>query len=249
MIEFSIANLNLKYQHQWVFQNFNLEFPAGQWTSILGPSGVGKSTILRFIANLLDTSEVKISGSIATKDNSSLASRISYLAQQDLLLPWLNVLENVLIGYRLRCDKNIAKHKKTALHLLQQVGLDNVAKMRPDKLSGGMRQRVALVRTLIENRPVILMDEPFSALDTITRLKMQNLAAELLQRKTVVLVTHDPLEALRLCDQIYILKGEPAKLSAPIQPQGTAPRNPADPQLLAEQAKLLQLLTEEETPC
>jgi len=105
-----------------------------------------------------------------------------------------------------------------------------------------MRQRVALARTLFEDRPIILMDEPFSSLDVITRLKLQNLAAKLLAKRTVLLVTHDPLEALRLGDCIYTMTGSPVKISDPIKPQGTAPRDPTEVHLLEQQAKLLQLL-------
>ena len=105
-----------------------------------------------------------------------------------------------------------------------------------------MRQRTALVRTLMEDRPVVLMDEPFSALDAITRLRLQNMAAELLEGRTVLLVTHDPLEALRLGHRIHILSGRPGRLDDALQPAGTPPRNVAQPGLLAMQGDLLQRL-------
>ncbi len=104
--------------------------------------------------------------------------------------------------------------------------LGDAIHLYPAQLSGGMRQRVALVRTLLEERPIVLMDEPFSSLDVITRLKLQDLAAELLAAKTVLLVTHDPLEALRLADRVYVLHGAPAVLSEPLIPDGPRPRPP-----------------------
>lgn len=241
----SIQQLNIAYQHQTLFSNFNLTFPANKWTALLGPSGVGKTTILRFLADLINPQDTQITGTIVTSDKLLINDRIAYLAQQDLLFPWLNVLENVLVGHQLRHEKNLSQVKEQALNLLKKVGLEKVIYLRPEKLSGGMRQRVALVRTLLENRPIILMDEPFSALDTITKLKLQNLAAELLSQHTVILVTHDPMEALRLCDHIYIIKGEPAKLQEATKPQGQAPRDPTNSQLLTEYAQLLQLLGED----
>ena len=105
-----------------------------------------------------------------------------------------------------------------------------------------MRQRVALARTLMEDRPVVLMDEPFSALDAVTRHRLQDLAAELLDGRTVLLVTHNPLEALRLGHKVWVLGGRPARLEGPIQPPGLPARDPADPRLLALQAELLNEL-------
>ena len=119
------------------------------------------------------------------------------------------------------------------------MGLKNYAFALPAKLSGGMRQRVALARTLLEDRPVVLMDEPFSALDAVTRLQLQDLAANLLRDKTVLLVTHDPLEALRLGNHIYLMAGRPAQLEKITELTDQAPRNIAEPSILAHQADLL----------
>jgi putative hydroxymethylpyrimidine transport system ATP-binding protein len=106
-----------------------------------------------------------------------------------------------------------------------------------------MRQRVALARTLMEDRPVVLMDEPFSALDAVTRFRLQDLAAELLAGRTVLLVTHSPEEAVRLGHRLHVLSGEPARPSAPLAPRGAPPRDPADPAVLALEAELLRELT------
>ena len=170
------------------------------------------------------------------------------MAQQDLLMPWLNVLENCLIGYRLRGEPVAAAEYQRAKNLLSQVGLENAIELRVSQLSGGMRQRVALVRTLLEERPVVLMDEPFSALDVLTRLQLQDLAADYLAGKTILLVTHDPLEALRLADRIYILRGSPAQISELLILDTPRPRSLQDPVLLERQGQLLALLTSATVP-
>ncbi|MEE9209298.1 MAG: ATP-binding cassette domain-containing protein, partial [Kiloniellales bacterium] len=125
----------------------------------------------------------------------------------------------------------------------ERVGLAGREADRPAKLSGGQRQRVALARTLMEGRPVVLMDEPFSALDAITRYEIQALAAELLAARTVLLVTHDPLEALRLGHRVQVMSGVPARLDNPIEPAGAPPRDLEDAGLLALQAELLKRLS------
>jgi putative hydroxymethylpyrimidine transport system ATP-binding protein len=123
---------------------------------------------------------------------------------------------------------------------LEQAGLGDCAYALPGELSGGMRQRVAVLRTLMENRPVILMDEPFSALDSLTRLNLQDLAAQMLKRATVLLVTHDPLEALRLGHRIHVLTDRPARISDQMIPPGVPPRDPAGPEIASLQAELIR---------
>jgi len=162
------------------------------------------------------------------------------MAQQDRLLPWLSALDNVLLGYRLRGDEAARrKAEPRARALLAEVGLGDRLNDLPRTLSGGMRQRAALARTLCEDRPVILMDEPFAHLDAVTRLDLQDLAVRLLAGRTAVLVTHDPLEALRVAHEVRILQGAPFTVGPAILPPGAAPRDPADPELLALQARLI----------
>jgi putative hydroxymethylpyrimidine transport system ATP-binding protein len=166
------------------------------------------------------------------------------MGQQDLLLPWLSVIENVTLGRRLRGeDPKGHEAQSRAKQLLDAVGLKGYEQSLPSKLSGGMRQRAALARTLMENRPVVLMDEPFSAVDAITRFRLQELAADLLRDRTVLLVTHDPLEALRLGDRIHVLSGRPVVISDALLPTGLRPRPAGDPDLLTNQAKLIGQLS------
>ena len=175
-------------------------------------------------------------GSLSILNGASVA----YMAQQDLLMPWLSALGNVSLGARLRGEK---PDRGRALAMLDRVGLGAEADALPHTLSGGMRQRVALARTLMEDRPIVLMDEPFSALDAITRIRLQELAAGLLAGRTVLLVTHDPLEALRLGDRIYVMAGRPASLHSAPAPDGPPPRKPRDRSLQAMHAELLERLT------
>lgn len=219
-----------------LFENLDLTLATGGWTVLLGPSGVGKTTLLRMVAGLVAHGP---DVAVACDDGRPLAGRMAWMGQQDLLLPWLSVLDNVLLGSRLRGG---SPPRDRAVELLSAVGLGGNLGDRPASLSGGMRQRAALVRTLIEDRPVVLMDEPFSAVDVVTRHELQTLAGRLLAGRTVLLVTHDPLEALRLGHRILVLSGRPATLRDAPVPPGQAPRDVADPRLLAEQAELLGLL-------
>jgi len=222
-----------------LFDGLSFELPAGLTTCLLGPSGVGKTSLLRLIADLAEGAE----GHVDDGHGGHLGGRIAYMAQQDLLLPWLSALDNVMLGPRLRGDRLDGATRARARELLARVGLAGREEARPAALSGGMRQRVALARTLFEDRPVVLMDEPFSGLDAITRYELQALAAELLTGRTVLLVTHDPLEALRLGHRLLVLSGRPARLDERVQPPAaTPPRDAASPEVLALQGQLLDRL-------
>lgn len=219
--------------------SFALE--AGRTTCLLGPSGVGKTTLLKLVAGLVP---IEPPASIRAGDGRPLAGRVAYMAQQDLLLPWLSVRDNVLLGHRLRGDTAALRDAGIEVdRLLAEVGLADRACDRPAALSGGMRQRAALARTLVERRPVVLMDEPFAGIDAIQRLELQELAARLLAGRTVALVTHDPLEALRLGHRVHVLTGRPVRAGPAIEPPGAPPRDPADPTLLELQARLLRELS------
>ena len=241
-IEVQVSAADVSFGGWTLFERLALTLPAGQWTSLLGSSGVGKTTLLRLIAGLEPgRSEVQLH----CADGQPLAGRAAYMAQQDLLLPWLSIIANVMLGARLRGEVT-GDTRARAMALLTAVGLEANAADIPAMLSGGMRQRAALARTLLEDRPVVLMDEPFSALDSITRIKLQELSARLLTGKTILLVTHDPMEALRLSHQIYVLAGRPAQLESAMQLSGNPVRDLHDQAVLQGQADLLQRLSDAE---
>ncbi|MEZ9393819.1 ABC transporter ATP-binding protein [Vibrio splendidus] len=223
-VQLSNASLRYNDSEHATLSGLSLSLNAGKWTVLLGRSGCGKTTVLRYLAGLLDN-KVEWQGTLATSDELPLTDRIAYMAQQDLLLPWLSVIDNVCLSHRFQnpaSDK--AQQTNQALELLAAVGLVDYANAMPDQLSGGMRQRVALARTLMQDKPVVLMDEPFSALDAVTRHKLQSLACELLKGKTVVLITHDPQEAVRLADNLYVLQGTPANAQSLSVPNTATPR-------------------------
>ena len=218
-----------------LIQGLALDMPAGRWSCLLGPSGIGKSSIARLIAGLPGAQ--RLEGQVSTGDGLPLAGRVALMAQGGQLLPWADLMANVTIGARLRGAR---PDEARARALLAQVGLAGLERRRPPALSGGQQQRVALARILMEDAPVVLLDEPFSALDTATRLAMQDLAARVLAGRTVVLITHDPLEALRLSDRAWLLGAEGAE--ALTLPGSPAPRDYRAPDLLAAQAVLLTRL-------
>jgi len=242
----------LSYRGAVLFEDLDLELPAGRTTCLLGPSGVGKTSLLRLIAGLAgndeDHKDAALPGTAVDQTGRAVQDRIAYMAQQDLLLPWASVLSNVLLGPRLRGEHRDPAVAERARELIARVGLKGREDELPARLSGGMRQRVALARTLAENRPVVLMDEPFSALDAITRFALQDLAARLLERRTVLLVTHDPLEALRLGHRIHVMAGSPARLETALDTEvgpddlPAPPRDPGNAGVLARQADLLKRL-------
>lgn len=215
---------------------FDVTLPAGRWNVVLGASGVGKTSLLRLIAGL--PSAVHLTGGVSASDGLPLRPRVAMMAQDDHLLGWADARANVAIGARLRSER---PDLERAAALLDAVGLAAQQRRKPTALSAGQRQRVALARTLYEDRPVVLLDEPFSALDAPTRLQMQDLAARLLERRTVVLITHDPTEAARLADLAWIVS--PAGLTPCALPKTPAPRRPEAPETLASQAALLRQLS------
>ncbi|UFS66139.1 MULTISPECIES: ABC transporter ATP-binding protein [Paracoccus] len=230
-----------------LFAPVDLVLHPGGWTCLLGPSGVGKSTILRLIAGL--ETGARFEGEV-TRNRP-----VALMAQDPGLIPWLDVTGNVTLGARLRGTLRASASSQhadgqpgqeadptaRAVALIEAVGLTDRAHHLPANLSGGQRQRVALARTLFEDRPLVLLDEPFSALDARTRAQMQDLAARLLDTRTVLLVTHDPAEAARLGDRILLLR-ETGLTDWPIaSPRPKAAARPYDaPEVLSLQADLMR---------
>ena len=184
----------------------------GEFIAIVGPSGCGKSTLLSIICGILKPEKglIKMNG----KNLKQSTTNIGYMLQHDHLFEWRTVYHNVLLGLEVRHMLS-AKTRKKALELLEQYGLQQFKNSRPSQLSGGMRQRVALIRTLVLEPELLLLDEPFSALDYQTRLTVGNDIGQILkhEHKTAILVTHDLSEAVSLADRVLILTPRPATIS------------------------------------
>ena len=236
-----VKNASLCYQHETLFSSLNHQFSAGRWTSILGPSGVGKSSLLRLIAGLVDSKKSSLQGSVSYTTGQSLQGDIALMPQQDALMPWLSVLDNVLLPTKL-CGIKVKNYQQRAIHLLEQVGLGAMAARMPDMLSGGQRQRVSLARALLLDKPIVLLDEPFSALDAITRHQLQNQFVQLLDDKTVLMVTHDPVEALRVSDTVLVMSGRPATLNTTITLTSERPRPLDHPDVRCYEGQILDAL-------
>lgn len=232
---FQLRGDGFSYGRGQVLAPFSIDVAVGEIVAILGPSGSGKSTLLKLLAGLLP------SASQPPGQLPSLAGQIAWMAQQDLLLPWLSIRENVLLGARLRGE---AADRTRAEALLERLGLGAWQDSRPAALSGGMRQRAALARTLMEDHPLILMDEPFSALDPVTREDMQDLASTMLADRAVLLVTHDPAEACHMADRIYVLSGRPASLNLVATLALPKPRDPLSTPVLPHLRALQNALRE-----
>lgn len=191
--------------------NVSFSVKEGEFVSILGPSGCGKSTILSIIAGVLIPTEGQVFLKNKKVSDSTLA--IGYMLQQDYLFPWKTIIDNVLLGPKIADNVNEEIETK-AINLLSEVGLKDIVHAYPSSLSGGMRQRAALVRTLITNPEILLLDEPFSALDYLTKLKLEDLVSKLLKtyKKTSILVTHDIGEAIAMSDRIIIMETNPGTI-------------------------------------
>ena len=184
----------------------------GEFTAVVGPSGCGKSTLLSLIAGLMraESGEILLNGAPRT----AISSRIGYMLQHDYLFEWRTVYRNIILGAEINGTLD-DKTKKRAEELLEQYGLAQFARSKPSELSGGMRQRAALIRTLLLDPELLLLDEPFSALDYQTRLNVSDDIGQIIRKsgKTAFLVTHDLSEAVSLADRIIILSARPATVS------------------------------------
>ena len=224
-----------------VLDGLHFSVDDGQFVALLGPSGCGKSTLFNIISGLLvpDTGEIYLNDERIYGNTGDFA----YMQQKDLLLPWRTVLRNVLIGPEIH-NEPLDTAKVEARQRLAQLGLSGFENSYPMQLSGGMRQRVALVRTLLFRKEILLLDEPFGALDAMTRTVMQSILLDIWSesRQTVLLITHDVEEALLLADKIYILTARPATLKAEIPVPLPRPRDITDASLIRLKKELLTLL-------
>lgn len=184
----------------------------GEFTSVVGPSGCGKSTLLSIIAGLLspESGTIYLNGEILSENSS----RIGYMLQHDHLLEWRSVYRNILLGAEIN-HMLTPGIRERASSLLEQYGLSRFSRSKPSELSGGMRQRAALIRTMLLDPELLLLDEPFSALDYQTRLKVSDDIGKIIRKsgKTALLVTHDLSEAVSLSDRVIVLSRRPAGIS------------------------------------
>jgi ABC-type nitrate/sulfonate/bicarbonate transport system ATPase subunit len=196
----------------------DLSVPHHGRLAVVGPSGGGKSTLLALVAGLLEPSggSVSVGGE---RDPHQRLARCALMPQKDLLLPWRNALDNACLALENQGLRR-AEARSRARPLFERFGLAEFARSRPDQLSGGMRQRVAFLRTLLAGKEVLLLDEPFGALDSITRAQMQEWLAGALavQPRTVMLVTHDVEEALLLADLVVVLSARPGQVVHRLDP-------------------------------
>ena len=196
-----------------VLAGLDFDIAERDFVSIIGPSGCGKTTIFNMVAGLLDPD----AGTLIFRGEivPNLRGRIGYMMQKDLLFPWRTVLQNVLLGLQVRGVKE-AEARDTAREYLSTFGLSGFENSYPRTLSGGMRQRVALIRTLIMDPDILLLDEPFSALDYQTRLYLEGVLLEAVEtfNKTVILVTHDIDEAVALSKRVVVLSGRPTTVKS-----------------------------------
>lgn len=212
-----VKNLNLIYQSMdsetYALQDVNFNVKKHEFVSIVGPSGCGKTTILSLISGLIKPSsgEIKVDGKTPNlKDNLT-----GYMFQRDNLLPWRTIEKNIYFGLEIKHQNNLER-KTYALELAKKYGIGEFLKKHPSELSGGMRQRVALIRTLALKPELLLLDEPFSALDYQTRLELCDHIFEIIKKenKTAILVTHDIQEAISMSDKIVVLSARPGKVKA-----------------------------------
>jgi len=211
----SLAGVSKRFGALTVLDDVSLEIPRGKFVSILGPSGCGKSTLLMLMAGLEPASggRVLVNGLPLGGPNSAAGM----VFQKDLLLDWKTAVENVLLQFRMR-GQPVEPHRERALALLDSVGLGAFAQARPREMSGGMRQRVALCRAMVHDPDLLLMDEPFGALDAITREQVATDLERLTARsgKSVVFVTHSLEEAVFLGDVVYVLSARPGRIHSRI---------------------------------
>ncbi len=204
-------------------EKVTLKIESGKFISLIGPSGCGKSTIFNIVAGLQQPTEgdVIING----RESTGMVGAVGYMLQKDLLFPWRTVIENIVLGLEVR-GVSTKEAKAYALPFMEKYGLGGFANSYPSALSGGMRQRAALLRTLLFDSDVILLDEPFGALDAQTRAHMQEWLLQIWQdfQKTVIFVTHDVEEAVYLSDEIYVMAAKPGRVIAHLEVPIARPR-------------------------
>lgn len=210
-----------------VLSNINFQIKSGEFVSIIGPSGVGKSTLFHILSGISDpdSGTIRIGGKEATMRRG----QFGYMFQSHLLLPWKTAQENIMVGLEIKgIDRRKAREK--ARNLLEEFKLSQFAHFYPNALSGGMKQRIALLRTIAFNSSILLLDEPFGSLDALTRVELQQYLLTICQKLhlTVLFITHDISEAIFLSDRIFVLRSRPGTISKIIPVPWSHPRKLKD---------------------
>ena len=239
-------SFNVDGYRQLVLDDIQLTVGEGEFVSIIGPSGCGKSTLLNIVAGLdsPDSGTVTVGGD----QGVSALGRVGYMQQKDLLLPWRTVLDNAILGLELHGVPR-RQARTRALELTEFFGLKGFENQYPYALSGGMKQRAAFLRTMLMDQEIVLLDEPFGALDALTRVQMQEWLLELWDslRKTIVLITHDMDEAILLSDRVYVLTQRPGRVTLVLDVDLPRPRSyeqVTEPQFARLKSRLLEPLRE-----
>lgn len=244
MAELKVTDVTVVYDERRIIEDVSLELHEGELVSLLGASGGGKTTLFNVISGLLEpeNGSVTLNGEKITGQ----PGHVSYMLQKDLLLPYRTIEDNVALPLLIKGEKKETAREKARTHFVE-FGLEGTEKKYPHQLSGGMRQRAALLRTYMFSNEIALLDEPFSALDTMTKSEMHRWYLEVMDkiRMSTLFITHDIDEAILLSDRIYLLTGMPGKITEEIVITEPKPRNPdfnLTEEFLNYKKKILSLL-------
>ncbi len=233
-----------KEENFTVLNNVDLHIDDGEFICFLGPSGCGKTTLLRIIAGLEKADE----GEVYDREKliTGPSKERGFIFQQYSLFPWLNVLDNVLFGLKSNEKSNKAENLATAEEYIKRVGLSEFKYNYPHELSGGMKQRVAIIRSLVNHPPILLMDEPFSAVDMLTRHSLQDQLTDIWKKSnsTILFVTHDIDEAIYLADKIVIMDKNPGRIQDIVEVPFERPRQRESEEILKFQDKIESMLAQ-----
>ncbi len=241
VIEDITHSYNWEGEYLTVLNRINMMIEQGQFACIIGPSGCGKSTLFNIITGL----ENPVRGKVLLDNRVITGQRghIAYMPQRDLLFPWRNLIDNVVLGAEINGER-LEEVREEAYNLLPLFGLDGFERAMPAELSGGMRQRAALLRTVLIDKDIMALDEPFGALDAFTRSEMQSWLLKVWQRldKTILFITHDIEEALVLADRIFVLTERPGRVLEDVQVDLKRPRDKVSDDFIGLKSHLLKML-------
>ncbi len=239
-----ISGLKHSFGELEVIAEVDLRAPCQGFTVLIGPSGCGKTTLFNILTGVVSRQRGRVFWN--GRQVQHLEQTAAYMQQKDLLLPWCSLLDNAMLPARME-GRSIADARRQALKLLARLGLDGFESYLPAAVSGGMRQRCALVRTLMFERPLVLLDEPLSSLDAIVRRSLQSLLLLLQQdfAKTIVMITHDVEEALLLADRLVIVSRRPMRVIETMELESPKPRQASDPGLIGLKERILKVLQKE----